>query len=225
MSDEGRITAVGAPGRERGETTPLTLTRTPISTAWNVQGTPEHAPFIDEDEKRFDVRLPSVPNTTARGSALLALWLGQSSWLLMQTVAEGSSLVDFEPKRDALNACGGALFEVSASRVAFTLGGKHATTVLAKSCPLDFHTRAFPVGGCAQSLYGHVNALFYRVDAQSFTMLVARSFARDVWHTLSTSAAQYGHDDALSSEPPIESSPQSRTHSRTGGPNDFLSRK
>lgn len=195
MSDQGDIAAGGTPGDKRAGTARLTLAETPVRTAWSVQGDPAHAPFVEEVKKRFDVGLPQAPNTTARGGAVMALWLGPASWLLIQTGADSSSpLVDFEGKRDALNACGGALFELSASRVAFTLRGPHAATVLAKSCPLDFHSRTFPIGGCAQSLFGHLNALFYRPDAQSFTMLVACSFARDVWHTLRTSAAQYGYD-------------------------------
>ena len=84
---------------------------------------------------------------------------------------------------------------MSASRVAYRVRGPHAATVLAKSCPLDFHPDVFPAGGCAQSMFGHVNALFYRQDAApTFLMLVARSLARDVWRRLCTSSAQYGYD-------------------------------
>ena len=75
--------------------------------------------------------------------------------------------------------------------------GPRATTVLAKGCPLDFHPRAFPANTCAQSLFGHVNALFIkRDDAPTFTVLVARSFARDVFHALIESAGQHGVDVA-----------------------------
>ena len=84
---------------------------------------------------------------------------------------------------------------MSASRVAYRIRGAHAATVLAKCCPLDFHPDVFPVGGCAQSVFGHVNALFYQPDAApTFMMLVARSFARDVWRLLCHSSAQYGYD-------------------------------
>ena len=75
--------------------------------------------------------------------------------------------------------------------------GPRATTVLAKGCPLDFHPRAFPADTCAQSLFGHVNALFIKHDdAPTFTMLVARSYARDVFHALAEAAAQYDVDIA-----------------------------
>ena len=137
--------------------------------------------------------LPPAPNTTSREGSLAALWLGPASWLLIGS--DERTFADFDAKRDALGAAGGALFDVSASRVGWTIAGPHARTVLAKGCPLDFHPRAFAAGTCAQSVYARMNALFYHpADTSQFAMLVARSFARDAWHLLCISAAQYGYD-------------------------------
>ena len=168
----------------------VTLAEATIAAAWNVQGDPAHAPFMDEAQHLFGVALPVTPNTIATSDALTAIWLGPSSWLL---VADGTSpLAEFNARRDALNAFGGALFDLSASRVAWTVSGPRATSLLAKSCPLDFHSRAFAARTCAQSLLGHVNALFVKHDdTPTFTVMVARSYSRDVWHALCESAAQY----------------------------------
>src|SRR6185369_11565376 len=136
------------------------------------------------------------PNTIEVTPQLTAIWLGPRSWLL----ASGgeSPLVDFAAKRDALNAVGGAPFYVSASRVAWTLSGPRAAMVLAKGCPLDFHPSAFAANTCAQSLFGHVAALFIKHDDKpTFTVMVARSFARDVFHALTEPAMQYGIDVAV----------------------------
>jgi heterotetrameric sarcosine oxidase gamma subunit len=66
--------------------------------------------------------------------------------------------------------------------------------VLAAGCPLDFDPRLFGAGQCRQSLYGRVPALFYRQAATpACTVLVARSFARDTWHSLCMTAAPYGY--------------------------------
>jgi sarcosine oxidase subunit gamma len=166
-----------------------------IAAAWNVQGDPAHASFVDAVQRLFGVALPLISNTTATSEGLTALSLGPTSWLLVAGGA--SSLVDFGAKRDALNEVRGALFDVSASRVAWTISGSHATTVLAKFCPLDFHPRVFAAQTCAQSLFGRVNALFVKHnDARTFTMMVGLSFARDVWDSLCESAAQYGIDVA-----------------------------
>jgi sarcosine oxidase subunit gamma len=189
------IFAIGAamPGHYGPATTGVTLTETSFAGAWNVQGDARHPDFADEVHRLFDVALPIAPNTTARTQTLTALWLGPASWLLV--VAGKTAPENFDARRDALNAVGGALFDVTASRVAWTVAGTNAATVLAKSCPLDFHPRAFPEGACAQSLFGHVNALVYRRAASpAFTLMVARSLARDAWLTLCRSAAPYGYD-------------------------------
>jgi sarcosine oxidase subunit gamma len=156
----------------------LIVAEAPIVVAWNVQGDPKGL--------SLEIPLPTRPNTIASRGSTLALWLGPRSWLLLlQDAGDG-----FAAARDAANAQGGALFDVSASRVAFTVRGAHAAQVLAQSCPLDFDPRAFPAGTCAQSLFGRVNALYYRLDeAPDFTLMIARSFAGEAWRRLRASAA------------------------------------
>jgi sarcosine oxidase subunit gamma len=186
--------AIGAPiaGHYGRAPAGATLAEATFAAAWNIQGDPARAPFGDEARRLFGLALPEVPNTTERHGALTALWLGPTSWLLV--ASDASALMAFSAQKDAVNAAGGALFDVTASSLAWTVGGPRAATVLAKQCPLDFHARAFAEGACAQSVLGHVNALFYRRDLLSFTVLVARSYARGVWRTLCQSAAQYGYD-------------------------------
>jgi sarcosine oxidase, subunit gamma len=173
--------------------TGLTMAELTIATAWNVQGDATRPDFVLEARRLFDLALPAEPNTTARSDTLTALWLGPVSWLL---VAGGAStLTAFAAKRDVLNRLGGALFDVSASRVAWSLAGRRAADLLAKACPLDFHRRAFSVGACAQSVFGHVNVLVEKRDeTPTFTLMVAPSFARDVERALGVVAAQYGFD-------------------------------
>ena len=183
------------PGHYGVEATGVTLSVATMAAAWNVQGDPAPTAFVAAVTQLFGVPLPLVPNTTKRGNDVLAFWLGPRSWLLVESAPAPSALADFAAKRDALNAQGGALFVVSASRVAYRIRGTQAATVLAKSCPLDFHPDVFPIGGCAQSVSGHINALFYRQDAApTFLMLVARSLARDAWRSLCRSSAQHGYD-------------------------------
>lgn len=193
MADRDVAIDTPRPGHYGATGSGVTIAEATIAAAWNVQGDPSHPPFIEEVRRVFGVSLPPVPNTIAAVEALTALWLGPRSWLLVSGGA--SPLVDFDAKRNAVNAAGGALFDVSATRVGWRISGPRAATVLAKGCPLDFHPRAFAAGTCAQSLFGHVNALFVKHDdAPTFTLMVARSYACDVWHALTESAAQYGYD-------------------------------
>ena len=170
----------------------VTFAETKFAAAWNIQGDPARTSFADEAQRRFGLALPSVPNTTAQHGWLTALWLGPTSWLIVAN--DASLLGGFTAQRDAVNSAGGALFDVSASSIAWTVGGPYAGIVLAKHCPLDFDEREFAVHGCAQSVLGHVNGLFYRRDPASFTVTVARSYARGVWRMLCESALQYGYD-------------------------------
>jgi len=170
---------------------PITLTEIPTAAAWNVQGDASRADFIDQVARQFSIALPVVPNTTARSDALTAFWIGPRSWLLVAD-ATGSPLTGFGEKRDALNAAGGALFDLSAARVAYRLAGARAPEVLATGCPLDLHPRTFRTGDCAQSLFGHVNILLCKTDdTPTFVIMVARSFSRDVHLSLRVAATQY----------------------------------
>jgi sarcosine oxidase subunit gamma len=203
--DAGTIGA-HTPGHYGAAATDVTLAETSFAAAWNVQGDPALAPMLAATRHRFEVDLPLAPNTTARGTAWTALWLGPKSWLLVARTNTniGRQIASFAAQRDALNDVGGALFDLSASRVAFEIRGECAASVLGKACPLDFHIRAFPAGHCAQSLLGHINALIFRPDATTaFAVMVARSLARDVWRSLCLSSAQYGYD--------VISSPDTKT--------------
>lgn len=164
------------------------LTSLALAVAWNAQGDATSGPFVAEVESRFGVRLPAAVNAAVRSGPWLALWLGPDSWLLVAEAPLADGLASprgFDACRDALIAQGGALFDVSASRVAFVVQGLQVEAVLAKHCPLDFHQQAFPVGACAQSLFDHVNALFHRTGPQAFTVMVARSLAHEVAEALS----------------------------------------
>jgi len=171
----------------------LTLGEATIARAWNVQGNPARPALADAAHRLLGVALPAAPNTVARGATQAVLWLGPTSWLVVAP-HDPQPPRAFAAARDALNAAGGALFDVSVARIGWTIAGPQAATVLAKGCPLDFHPRIFAAGSCAQSLFGHVNALFWRQADDAFTLLVARSFARDLWHALAAVGAQYGYD-------------------------------
>jgi sarcosine oxidase subunit gamma len=161
-----------------------------IARAWNVQGRPD-APLREIVERTLQAELPAAANTFTRTSAGCAVWLGPASWLLL--AASSARWPDVAGARRAIDAAGGALFDVSASRVAWRLSGPGARTVLAQGCPLDLHPHTFGAGACAQSVYGHVGVLIVRddhgQDTPALVLFTARSYARDVEHLLREAAA------------------------------------
>jgi sarcosine oxidase subunit gamma len=160
--------------------------------AWNVRGNPHHQAFVSAAPRLLGVPLPQRPLTSAGTNAVTLLWLGPRSWL--HVGGEASPQSDYESARRAVNAVGGALFDVSASYVGWRVSGATIARVLNRACPLDFHPRAFEPGRCAHSLLGHVTALFHRpYDEPSFVVMVARSFAAEALHVLREAAKPDGH--------------------------------
>ena len=160
--------------------------------AWNVRGDPRHEPFVSAVSRVLGVALPHAPMTSTRATGATLLWLGPRSSLLIGDEAVSEN--DVESARVAMNAAAGALFDVSASYVGWRVSGATAARALNRACPLDFHPTVFAAGQGAQSLLGHVNALFYKPgDGPSFVVLVARSFAADAFHTLREAAHVDGY--------------------------------
>jgi len=185
------------PGHYGAAGSGVVLSQAPIMAAWSVQGDPSRTSVVADARRLFGVTLPEVANTTHAAGALTALWLGPRSWLVVEAARNGAppTLTDYASQRDALNAGGAALFDVSASRVAYTLRGAHAANVLARSCPLDFDRRAFAPGTCAQSVHGQIATLYYRhARNEAFTVFVARSLADDAWQALCRASAAEGYD-------------------------------
>ena len=208
MSDPGAAAAsVSGTLLQGGGDTGIALTEVAVGAAWNVQGDATHATFVAEVLRLFDIEVPRVPNTTARRAELTAYWLGPESWLL---VSPSPLLpVEFVAARDAINAVGGALFDVSASRVAFNLQGPRAADLLAAGCPLDFDDVAFPCGACQQSVLFRVAALIEKhVDVLGYTVFVARSMAGGVSKALASAAAEYGY--RVATAPPSSHGPRDR---------------
>jgi len=174
----------------------LSLQEMTIAAAWNLQGDPTNPMFVEQVRMSFGISLPTTPNTMREANLFTSMWLGPTSWLLVAggPLSAPHPLTGFSAKRNAVNTVGGALFDLSASRVAWKIAGPRASTVLAGGCPLDFHPHAFANGACAQSLFGHIGALVCRRANGDFALFVTRSFARDVWSTLCATSAQHGYD-------------------------------
>ena len=175
------------PGRHGRDPGAVTLAEVRIGYAWNVMGGGARA--IARDALGID--LPLVPNTTA-GSDPAALWIGPASWLVVGAEAPTTPL---DAVRASVADKDAVAFDVSASRVAFALGGPQARAVLAAGCPLDLHPRVFAAGACAQSVHDRVNVLVVNAghDDVDFVVLAARSFGRDVWHGLCRAAEEFGY--------------------------------
>jgi len=176
------------------------LSLEPIATAtvWNLQGSPDHQPLVQQARILWGLGSLPAPHRALGSQTHQLLWTGPKSWLVigndrsLQARSEAASA--FSDTRDQINRAGGALFDVSASRIGWIVRGARAPDLLASVCPLDLEPKAFAPGSCAQSLLGHVVALYHRQSDGDFAVHVARSFSHGVWEAMCTSAAQYGYE-------------------------------
>jgi len=142
-------------------------------------------------ERLFGFALPAAQRW-ARAGEWTAYWLGPSAWQLTHPKA----IVDYESRRDALIAAGGALFDVSDARIAIRIEGPPAGELLAKGCGIDFDRAAFPPGECRSTLIARIGVLVAREqDPESFTLFVPRSYAGSFGHWLAAGVqAHHGGD-------------------------------
>jgi sarcosine oxidase subunit gamma len=161
----------------------------------NLRGNAHDRAFMAAVGRVLDLLLPSEPCTAAVSEQTTALWLGPDEWLVTCPAHDAPGLI--EALRAALTDVHAAITEVTDGRVAFRVAGPSAREVLAKGCPLDLHSRAFPPGRCAQSLLAKASVLIHLVDddrelGPSFDVYVARSFAHYSWMWLEDAGREYG---------------------------------
>jgi sarcosine oxidase subunit gamma len=165
---------------------------------WNLQGVPDNPALIRQLQDLWGIDHLPQPHRARNYGAFQLLWIGPKSWLVFDRDAarpsEQAAALGIADFRDRIQAAGGALFDVSAGRVGWRVSGPRAQDLLASACALDLHPSVFRPDSCAQSLFGHVSALYHRLSEDDFAIHVARSFAVDVWEALCASAAQYGYE-------------------------------
>jgi sarcosine oxidase subunit gamma len=137
--------------------------------------------------------LPARPGA-AQADGLTALWLGPNEWLVIGGVDREADLAD--RLNAALAGQFAAVTNVSDNWTVIVLTGPKVLDVLAKSCPLDLHPRAFPAGSVAQTMLTQADVVLHRLDDADGTfklrLYVRRSFAQYAWDWLADSALEYG---------------------------------
>jgi heterotetrameric sarcosine oxidase gamma subunit len=151
-------------------------------TVWMVQGPGASAESI------LGFALPAA-HRWVRQQGWTIYWVGPTAWQLVHADA----VTEYERKRDALIAAGGALFDVSDARAAISVKGARAGELLASGCGIDFDAGAFPAGECRSSLLARVAVLITKRDeTPSFRLFVPRSYAASLRSWLELGARQYG---------------------------------
>ncbi|MDT8840731.1 sarcosine oxidase subunit gamma [Paraburkholderia fungorum] len=155
------------------------LNERPFLELVNVRGDTRDAAFVSAVESVLGCRPPEKANTLARGNGYDMLWLGPDEWLVRSATAHDATRT--APLQAKLGAAFAGVFasavDIGSGYTVLEISGTRSREVLARGCPLDLHPKLFGVGQCAQSHYFKASMTLLPTGADSFDIVVRRSFA------------------------------------------------
>jgi sarcosine oxidase subunit gamma len=114
---------------------------------------------------------------------------GPDKWLALAPAAEASRLM--AELRTAL-ADAASLLDQSDGRVLIELSGGEAREVLAKGTGIDLDPSVFPVGHSAITSFGHLTVHLTHASADTYELIVTRSYAEALWEMLLEAKREFG---------------------------------
>ncbi|WP_233854835.1 sarcosine oxidase subunit gamma [Paraburkholderia sp. HD33-4] len=174
---------VGAQGllkqHQANATAAFRLGERPFLELVNVRGDTRDAAFIRAVEQVIGCKPPEKANTVARGNGYDMVWLGPDEWLVRSEAAHDATRT--APLQAKLGAAFAGVFasavDIGSGFTVLEITGARTRDVLARGCPLDLHPKLFGVGQCAQSHYFKASITLLPTGADSFDIVVRRSFA------------------------------------------------
>lgn len=155
------------------------LSERPFLELMNVRGDTRDAAFVRAVENVIGCRPPEKANTIVRGDGYDMLWLGPDEWLVRSATAHDATRT--APLQAKLSAAFVGVFasavDIGSGYTVLEITGTRTREVLARGCPLDLHPKLFGAGQCAQSHYFKASMTLLPTGADSFDIVVRRSFA------------------------------------------------
>jgi sarcosine oxidase subunit gamma len=155
------------------------LSERPFLELVNVRGDTRDAAFVDAVQSVTGCKPPEKANTVARGNGYDMLWLGPDEWFVRSASAHDAART--APLQAKLGAALSGVFasamDVGSGYTVLEISGTRVRDVLARGCPLDLHPKLFGEGQCAQSHYFKASMTLLHTGADSFDIVVRRSFA------------------------------------------------
>ena len=155
------------------------LAERPFLELVNVRGDTRDPAFIRAVEQVLGCKPPEKANTVARGNGYEMLWLGPDEWLVRsETAHDAARTAPLQAKLGtAFTGVFASAVDVGSGYTVLEISGTRTREVLARGCPLDLHPKLFGVGQCAQSHYFKASIALLPTGADSFDIVVRRSFA------------------------------------------------
>ncbi|MEC5409715.1 sarcosine oxidase subunit gamma [Paraburkholderia sp. MPAMCS5] len=155
------------------------LSERPFLELVNVRGDTRDPAFVQAVESVLGCKPPAKANTVVRGNGYDMLWLGPDEWLVRSATAHDAART--APLQAKLGAAFAGVFasavDIGSGYTVLEIDGTRAREVLSRGCPLDLHPNLFGDGQCAQSHYFKASITLLPTGADSFDIVVRRSFA------------------------------------------------
>jgi sarcosine oxidase subunit gamma len=155
------------------------LSERPFLELVNVRGDTRDAAFVQAVKIVLGSPPPEKANTVARGNGYDMLWLGPDEWLVRSATAHDATRT--APLQAKLGAAFAGVFasavDIGSGYTVLEISGARTREVLSRGCPLDLHPKLFGDGQCAQSHYFKASMTLVPTGADSFDIVVRRSFA------------------------------------------------
>ncbi len=176
-------------GRPEGPAGVAVHERTDLSLALIQARRGMRAACIEGLRASYDLDAP-VTARVVHGRVLSLAWAGPETWL-----AIGSGRADIETELKAAVKQASSIVDMSDQRVVMRISGPMTRAVLAKGITIDLHPRVFAPGDTAITPLAHITTQLWQVDdIPTFDLVTPRATARDVFHWLTVSAAEFGLD-------------------------------
>ena len=125
------------------------------------------------------VAVPQRPCTAVTAGDVSVLWLGPDEWLVRSAMTHDATRT--APLQAALGTAFAGVFasavDIGSGYTVLEISGTRTREVLSRGCPLDLHPKLFGEGQCAQSHYFKASITLVPTGADSFDIVVRRSFA------------------------------------------------
>ena len=131
--------------------------------------------------------LPTSPKTSAETGGRTALWLGPDEWLVIDEAA--LDLVALAGTSGVLHSA----TDISHRNIGIIVSGPDVEACLSAGCPQDLSLGVFPFGACSRTLFGKVEIVLLRLDAETFRVECWRSFSDYVFGLLAEAAEDAAH--------------------------------
>ncbi len=137
------------------------------------------------------LRLPSAPLQSCEDEhqGRVLRWVSPDEWLL---TLPGENLTEVEAGLRARLDERFAIVDVSGGQTMLHLSGEDAELVLRKSTSYDVHLVNFPEGKTVIITFARSQVMLRRLSADSFELIVRRSFADYIWRWIHDAASEDG---------------------------------